>query len=477
MKWCFLVNNIDLMMEFLGKLENKALERGDESVLVFNSKMAEYTKRNFFNENSKVISKVDWLAENYKKDYKDFRGISWKEFLPTFERKSEYINLNYENSVEIVSQLCQFFDFLFKTEKPDVLINEAPANIFNLIAYHFCRKYNAAYLGVIGSKFQGRIDIYDKTHTCSLYEKHFKDISSESIPDRQKQFAEKFIQDFTSHHTLPPYMDFQYSFSRSKGLERYIKRIVKLSPYFSKYLSNRNFFKNFDYESESFLKYNLLYLWRSFKRQLRKVYFKSQYKKDDNEGKFFLYPLHFHPEASTLVLAAYFSDQLNTIKNIAFSLPFPYRLYVKEHPVAIGTRVDSFYRGIKKLPNVVLISSNENNKELIEKSEGVITLTSTVGMEAALLGKPVYVLGDVFYQYHPLARKVKSFEELKQKINDNLISHNTVENLKAINHRFVISYFRNTIPGDVVEALKEKDANDYGEIYRSIKKIFSKIHE
>lgn len=474
MKWLFLVNNIDLMMEFLGKLEAEVVQNGDESVLVFNSKMAEYRKRNFFSKDAKVVSKIDWLIKNYKKDYMDFGGISWKEFFPTFERKANFLNLNYNSSFEIVSQLYQFLDFVFKSEKPDVVINEAPANVFTNIAYHLCRKYKITYFGVVGSKFSGRVDVYDSPHTLSLYKKTFDDLDKKSISVQEKQFASAFAKDFVSHKKLPPYMDFQYSFS-DIGVGRYARRIIKLMPYFVKYLSLRKEFKNFDYESESYLNYNLKRSFYSLTRNLRAFYFNKKYSGIDDGNKFFVYPLHFHPEASTLVLATYFADQLNTIKNIAFSLPFPYKLYVKEHPIAIGTRTSSFYKEIKKLPNVVLIDSKENNKELINKSAGVITLTSTVGMEAAILGKPVYVLGDVFYDYHPFVREVGGFEELRNRISADLIKDKKIENLNGINCRFVTSYFINTIPGDVIEALKGDDSNNYRNIYKSIKKIYEQI--
>ena len=92
MKWCFLINNIDLMIEFFGKLSHQIQEGGDECLLIFNSKISEYRKRKFFPSDSfsgiKTISKIDWLIKNYKEDKTDFNDISWKEFFPTFERKS-----------------------------------------------------------------------------------------------------------------------------------------------------------------------------------------------------------------------------------------------------------------------------------------------------------------------------------------------------------------------------------------------------
>jgi hypothetical protein len=477
MKWCFLINNIDFTMEFFGKLAAQVIAEGDECILVFNSKIAEYRKFKAFPKEAKVISKVDWLAQNYRKGPENFSGLSWKEFFSTFERKSNFLNLNYKNSVEIVSQLHQFFDFLFKTENPDIVINEAPANIFTSIAYFFCQKYNKTYLGFVGSRINNKLDIYDKVHTCSLFKKTFMDLASGDISDAERKFAENFVENFLSHKKLPSYMNFQTSLSNSVGFSRYLKREIKAVPHLIKYILNRAHFHNFDYESENNLKYKLFYPWRALLRKFKGIYLKKDFNYFDNNDEFFIYPLHFNPEASTLVLATYFSDQLNTIKNIAFSLPFPYKLYVKEHPTALGTRPVDFYKEIKRLPNVVLIVPEENVKNLIKKSMGVITLTGTMGMEAALAGKPVYVLGDVFYTYHPLCVKVEGFEDLRQKINDSLMQKNKVENLEEINRKFILSYFRNTIQADDIEATKDKDTNNYPDIYKSVKNIYFKINE
>lgn len=463
-------------MEFLGKVTHLASEKGDEVVLVFNSKFAEYQKAGFFPVSSKKISKVDWLAEHYQKQGVDAQGISWREFFPSFERKVDLIPLDYQHSREIVNQLYQFFEFVFTTEKPDIVINEAPANIFNNLAYHFCQKYKVPYIGVIGSKFGGKIDIYDAPHTLSLYKKTFAELQKEGILPQELGFARQFIEDFTTHKKVPTYMEFQFEFSALQGPGRYLRRQVELAPTFWRYLAKRKHFKQFDYESESYVSYNFRRPFQSLLRELRAVYFKHAYKKGDLNEPFFLYPLHFHPEASTLVLATYFSDQLNTIKNIAFALPFPYKLYVKEHPIALGTRPGNFYQEIKKLPNVVLVDSAENNQSLIEASAGVITLTSTVGMEAALLGKPVYVLGDVFYEYHPACKKISNFDQLRQQLESDLHQSEFSKHTLHENVRFIISYYRHTIPGDVVSASKITDDNNYQDIYKSIKNIYLNIH-
>ncbi len=472
-KWCFLLNQIGVLIDFLGKLTYQIIKEGDECIVVANSKIAEYSKRKFFPKNLKFFSKIDWCIKNYKKKQKKFRGLSWKEFFPTFDRMDKYLRFNYNDSVKIISQLYQFIDFVFQKEKPDVVINEVPANIFTEISYNLCKKYNIVYLGLIGSRIEGRIDLYDLEHTCSKYEKTFKELNSDNISDDEKKFARDFITGFLSHKQLPSYVKtLKRSLSETDRFKNYLKRERRtVRPQFQ-YFLKRKYFSPFDYESEVVFKNNFRYLWNALKRRLRASFQKNIYDllKDDN--KFFLFPLHLQPEASTSVLATYFSDQLSTIRNIAFSLPFQYKLYVKEHPAAFGTRSGDFYKKLKQIPNVVLVSHNENVENLVKRSQGLVTLTSTVGMESALAGKPVYVLGNVFYSYHPLCKKVNSFEELKQQIEEDLTKKSALNNLEDINIRFILSYFRNTIAGDIATASSENDTNNYKGIFRDIKRMF-----
>jgi hypothetical protein len=129
--------------------------------------------------------------------------------------------------------------------------------------------------------------------------------------------------------------------------------------------------------------------------------------------KFFLFTLHVQPEASTDVLAPYFMDQISVIRQIALSLPPNYRLVVKEHVPAFGTRSGHFYRTIQRIPNVWLLSPEFKNQELLKNCTGVITITGTIGWEAWCVGKPVAVFGNTRYDSLPGVYKVSNVEQLK----------------------------------------------------------------
>ena len=47
-----------------------------------------------------------------------------------------------------------------------------------------------------------------------------------------------------------------------------------------------------------------------------------------------------------------------------------------------------------------------------------------------------------------------------------------LNNLEDINIRFILSYFKNTIPGNLFAAPTESDINNYKLIYQNIRKMF-----
>ena len=83
---------------------------------------------------------------------------------------------------------------------------------------------------------------------------------------------------------------------------------------------------------------------------------------------------------------------------------------IKEHP----TDPHKYTELYKKNPKILF--SNRDTKELIEKAEAVITVNSSVGLEAILLHQRVIVLGAACYAINGLSKPVDSPTELLEEI-------------------------------------------------------------
>ena len=190
---------------------------------------------------------------------------------------------------------------------------------------------------------------------------------------------------------------------------------------------------------------------RNVKRRLKLNIIRKQYDKPVDGEPFILYPIHFHPESSTSILAGTYLNEYEVIRNIAFNLPQGVKLYVKDHISAWGYPPIDFYRKIVRLPNVRLLGPNEPTKQLIKASRGIITLTSTVGYEALLLKRRVFLFGHVFYDFHKGVTRVENPSALFSLLQATLAR--PVDWDDQYNSDFLCAHHHATLPGslDIME--------------------------
>lgn len=112
-------------------------------------------------------------------------------------------------------------------------------------------------------------------------------------------------------------------------------------------------------------------------------------------GKFVYFPLQFQPEESIDVMAPYFSNQIETARQVALSLPGDYTLVVKDHPAMVGLRPLSYLEKIARSVNVKLIDWRIRSETVLKKTDLVVSPSSTTIAEAAMLKKPAIQLGDL----------------------------------------------------------------------------------
>jgi hypothetical protein len=109
--------------------------------------------------------------------------------------------------------------------------------------------------------------------------------------------------------------------------------------------------------------------------------------------KFVFYPLHTEPERALQGLSPENFSQLSCIAALARDLPADVRLVVKEHIAGIGARPADFHRQIAEFKNVIMLDLRETGLDVVREAKAVATITSTAGMEAAIMGKPVISFG------------------------------------------------------------------------------------
>lgn len=158
------------------------------------------------------------------------------------------------------------------------------------------------------------------------------------------------------------------------------------------------------------------------------------------------YPLHQEPEATLNYMSELYANQPATIENILRCLTPEQVLIVKEHPVDKGALLRRKFQQLKREYSALYYLPAElHGREVLRAATRIVTLTSTVGWEAALLGKPVYVLGQIFYDHLSVVRAPGGFEalrrELRAPVAERAADLATIEN-------FVASMTEQSYPGN-----------------------------
>ncbi|HTT99881.1 MAG TPA: hypothetical protein VMF58_17660 [Rhizomicrobium sp.] len=137
---------------------------------------------------------------------------------------------------------------------------------------------------------------------------------------------------------------------------------------------------------------------------------------------FVFLPLQVHDDSQILLYSPHFRDMSSVVRFCAQGVDTYNRrhgthlkLVVKEHPSDHG-RID--YSGMRReFPDAVFTKMTPT-QELIQKCAAVITVNSTVGIEALLHLKPVITLGDAFYAVPGLVRVSNDEGDLAETLQD-----------------------------------------------------------
>lgn len=150
------------------------------------------------------------------------------------------------------------------------------------------------------------------------------------------------------------------------------------------------------------------------------VYFKSLFRRYDQmadipEGTdIVFYPLHQEPEATLSYMSEFYANQVATIENILKCLAPNQVLVVKEHPVDKGSLLQSkFWTMRENYSGLYFIPAEVHGRAVLARANRVATLTSTVGWEAANIGKQVLVLGEIFFDNLEGVPTPRDFRELR----------------------------------------------------------------
>lgn len=363
------------------------------------------------------------LLENIENNYTHFRNVNqqimstqyltryyhFRNYMSdcTYEQQLNWLCLNYENVMEILD------DF-----RPDVIIDIDTAELARMVTIEVAYKRDIPYITVEWPKYE----MY-KTYTYRLgigVDKYFVNKYHEMNQLSEKDFETEltYIDAYRKKMEIMPveYSNDVTSQYNADSILTIAKRLYgKLYYFYEQDYKTKN--KQLKDKSKILFNNSKEYIKFYFRVEIsrRKFLKKNTLFEPPVQGEKYIYmPLHLIPESTTFGKAPFYVNELQIIEAVSKALPAGWRLYVKEHQAMLGERGIDFYKKVKRLPNARLVQINyyKDPKPWIVNAQGVVTITGTTAYEAALLGKPALVFGDVMFGLIDGVTKVNNIEEL-----------------------------------------------------------------
>jgi len=350
-------------------------------------------KENFFKKQNLVKFKKIWFHNDISTDQSKSHSV---DYLQKFEKEynidlwkliyndriffnfNEFYKFTTNEVLAIVEQEIRLFEKILDEVKPDficLLPVLRPAYLF----YLMCKSRNITPIMLNASRIPGKSILNSGDDELGF---------KKEVVHSSKNLANISLNEFLNQS-----MQKQVS----KESEHWLKPNKKFFLAGLKFLFSDNSSKNTHYTYFGRTKGKVLinYLYDLIRVRNRKNWLdENAIHKIEPKKPFIFFPLHLEQEMSLLILAPFYTNQLEVIKNLVKSLPMGYELYVKDHPLmyARSWRKISIYKEIMNLPNVKLIHPSVNSNELLEKCALVFTILGTTALDAGFFGKFAIVL-------------------------------------------------------------------------------------
>ncbi len=354
------------------------------------------------------------------------RRLVVHEMLTTNRRREEYLTFK-------VRLYYHIMDSIFKDNTIGCVVQELGGFIAPQLLYYVARKYGVNHVFIEPAMFPKRV-------VFTLNEL-YADFTGFSQGREVTENVRRLVEEYRAKKTVViPKKDRHFfqdmNVKRLLAFDNFRRLARKL---YHKYIIGRR------EEYNAILWYCTYQLIKFFRRKALTLYYSLP-----REGERYVYfPFHVPLDVQLTVRCPEFLNQEALVDYIARSIPMGYRLYVKEHPAAIGAHPVLKIRDLVRLGNVRLIHPSCNSFDLIKNAGCVITINSKVGFEAIMQGRPVIVLGKAFYRGKGVTIDIEDIRDLPQALKKALSQGYKVEEEKRL--QFIQQAFEWSYKGELYE--------------------------
>lgn len=187
------------------------------------------------------------------------------------------------------------------------------------------------------------------------------------------------------------------------------------------------------------------------------------------ETPYAFFGLHMQPESTVDAWAPFYSNQIWVIELMSRSLPPTHRLLVKIHKSDISNHSKEQLERMSALPGVELVTPTANARSFIERADLIFSIQGTIGLEAALIGKPVIMFGDSPVALFPSASRIGKIHELPELIKRKLTE--VAPERGAIVSAFAsyLAPFQLASHNDWTRTLSDVDVDNYVDFFEQLR--------
>lgn len=302
------------------------------------------------------------------------------------------LGTDYDRVMALAEQLFRHFERRFETERPAFVFSEHVSGLTSYICWTVAKGMGIPFYSMGSSKLENRmvvcrssLQVWEDTN------QRFAEIMAGDWRPGAEERARAFVEAFRDR---PKRLSHMYTRARLPLVDKVDVHHMKLAV--------QRYFRDPGNPTLTAPSQMVRQRARRLARErLGRRYFEAPVPGE----KYVLYPIHFQPEATTLVQAPMYLDQAALIADIAKSLPAGYRLYVKEHFSNRGRRSPAFYESVSSNPPVRLLRHDTDSWALLRDASAIAVITGSMGWEGLLLGKPVISFGEIFYNACPLVHR------------------------------------------------------------------------
>ena len=311
----------------------------------------------------------------------------------------------HEEMMRMVQVTARAVISFLEKEKPNVIVFSVVGSLSSTLLYHIARKKGIKTLVIDSPRIGVKYFLSERDDRSTFLEETFAKAKADpsAIPEEYHREARAFLSEFQEK---PSYFLKSSEASTVVAKSMDVKRRGSLN-----FLSPKNTLRSLRFALRTVASYLAnrhkddystvkpwYELWDKLVRKVRTLWgYDDLYDTPVPGETYSFFALHSEPEAHPMVLAPFYIDQLWVAKQIARSLPLSHKLYIKDHPVMVGFRPRSYYKELKKIPNMRLISPAVSSLALMAESKLTLTVTGSAGWEALLLKKPVITFGPINY--------------------------------------------------------------------------------